>query len=203
MKQVKLEDWKIVPDNLPNKQIRKQHWIDHRIRETEDEKYGFLFYNRIEVRMGWYMGSFAILTNKNNPIFVFDSGDLPFNDVFETDLVFGNQSEIVQLARDCYKQSLNRSFHTLCLIDIRRKLFSILSFEVACFYCLQEIDKNKFKIVLDKPDHFERYEKRMNNKIRNYSGIEIDCTKLEWMDLSKIENYCNIFWLNPEKFEIK
>ncbi|MGZ4079263.1 MAG: hypothetical protein ACXVPW_16725 [Bacteroidia bacterium] len=198
-----MTDWKISVDELPNKDFRdKNNWISHSIIETDDQKYGFLFYNVVEFGMGWYAGAFAILTNKQNPIRLFDSKEFHFRKTFKTDFEFGEKSGMIQLVRSCYNQNKKISEHTFCLLDFKNQMFSILSFDCSDFYCLKEIDKNKFSIAIDKPDDLRRYEERSKTGIKRFSNTTIDCAKLLWTPIGQLENYNNIYWKDRGKYRL-
>ena len=202
MRKIELIDWKLLVDNLPNKSFRDTNfYISHKLYESEDGNYGFLFYNIIEYAMSWYAGAFAVLTNKQNPIYLFNSENFFFRESFKSDFYFGVKSEIIQLVRHLENQD-KISEHTFCLLDIKRKKFSIISFECSDYYCLIETEKNIFTITLDKLDNFKRFEEREKKEIKKYTGIEIDCENLLWNDNSQLADYNNIYWNNLEKCRI-
>ena len=202
MKKIELIDWKLTEDNIPNKIFRDTHfYITHRLYENEDGNYGFLLYNLSEYAMGWYAGAFAVLINKEKPIYLFDSEKIIFRQSYTNDFIFEEKSEIIQLVRHARNKD-KISEHAFCLLDLKRNKFSIFSFLCSDYYCLKEKEKNIFTITLDKIDNFKRFEEKEKKEFKKYSGVEINSENLFWNDISQLADYDNIYWNNLEKCRI-
>lgn len=135
-------------------------------------------YSIAEVRMGWYVGSLAILKNKESPELVLNISDgLDFCDNFSAN----KSGNMLFLQPSIYDKESTKVRCPILIIDLSHKKFAL--FETNNYnpcYKVVEISDTLFGIEADEK------QRKTDERLNSLAERKIDSGRLEWRDLSEL-----------------
>ncbi len=177
-------DWNFDFSSLPNWSNRDSvPFVYDKFYPIPQQDILCCIYSIAEVRMGWYIGSLAILKNKNSPELLLNiSEGVNFCDNFSV-----NQSgDIIFLQASIYNKTMNSVICPVLIIDIAQaKVSYYITDNFNPCYKIIETDDYIFSIEADET------QRKADERLNTFAKQKIDLCRLKWYNFSEINTIAN------------
>ena len=170
-------DWKFYFSTLPRWDIRNSiPYVHDAFLEIPQSDMLCCIYSIAEVSMGCYLGSLAILKNKEQPSLFLNIAE-EYN--FFSGISVNTKGNLLFLYPCIYDKGHVKM--PILILDIQKSIFSYFYTGNAnpC-YTVVEVKENLFKIKADP------YQKKQDKKLKALSRKKIRLNRLKWHDLTEL-----------------